>query len=199
MRISAKLLAFKITFQRHMCVYLGLCCVFLYQELLINTYINISCKKINHHPSPALQMVLEKLVRSPLKYASACRRQSSLVDFCRLRCVCWTWQVLFRPEFRVKLFDWRQTLFSFECELSPAGSVWPLSLQLVALFWEVVEPSGGGASQGWGLEAWFPGSIPFLVCSLRPDCDKSHKSPQVPVVLRYPREELDPLLNCNIP
>lgn len=157
-------LCLKSFFQWHICVCLGRCCVFLYQELLMNAYINTSCKKINHHPSPVLQVVLEKLIPSLLKHASACRWQWPLIDFCRLRCACWT-PLLFRPESRVKFYHLNQ--FLFECELSPTGSVWPLSLQVVTLFPEVVEPSGGGASQGLGLQAWFCEALCLLIVTAK--------------------------------
>lgn len=74
----------------HVC--LSICCIFLYQKLLINIYINISCKKISHFA--AQQICLEKIILFPFEHVNSWQKDNKiyLFDFCGFGCIYW-WAV----------------------------------------------------------------------------------------------------------
>lgn len=58
----------------HVC--LSICCIFLYQKLLINIYINVSCKKITHFS--VLQICLEKIILFSFEHVSYWQKEGKI-------------------------------------------------------------------------------------------------------------------------
>ena len=72
-----------------MYVCLSICCIFLYQKLLINIYINRACRDISHFSRR--QICLEKITLLAFEHVYYWQEDSKvyLFDFWGFRCVYW--------------------------------------------------------------------------------------------------------------